>query len=619
MKMRIPAIPLITIDPFFSVWSFDEINDKFPTAWTGSRNAILGTVCIDGKKYRFMGKSDDEMIKQTALDIDAMATTVIFENKLIRLKAEFLSPMLIDDLYYASRPVSYLKLSYESLDGCEHRVSAKISVSEELALCKAGGGRVLSREAYIKNGTAVGMGNGEQKVLQREGYQLSIDWGYFYLAVKGEADVGAEVFDSLYAVYAETDLKNEALFVFAYDDITSIVYFGKPLKAYWKKDGKNILCAIDESLCEYDELCARCREFGEKMVKEAIEKGGEKYAELLTLAYRQIMACHKLVVNENGENLYISKECSSGDFGSTVDVIYPSAPMFLKYNVELLKGMLRSVFNYSASDAWNFNFAPHDLGFYPLLNGQTYDNNSIERQMPVEECGNMIIITAAICESENSADFAIPYINLLDKWSEYLLKYGEDPENQLCTDDFAGHMAHNVNLSIKAVMGLSGYSLILKRMGEDVKAAKYFEKAKEYADSLMKRAENFDGSYRLAYDKPDTFSLKYNAVWDILWKTRIFPDKFYEAEIVRYKKEALYYGVPLDSREKYTKSDWMHWVSCFAKSAQDFEFFTSLLWSAFNTTRKRVPMTDWYYADTSEFRGFWHRSVQGALFFKLLL
>ncbi len=623
MKMRAPAIPLIAVDPYFSVWSYDKINNKYPASWTGSRKAMLGTVCVDGNKYRFLGKSDDKLIKQTTLDMDTFSTTVIFENEFIRLKAEFLTPMLVDDLYYASRPVSYLKLSYESLDGEKHEVSAKISVSEELVLSKAGVSRALSREVKINNGTAIEIGNGEQNIFGQSGDGVNIDWGYFYLAVKGEGRVGAEVFDSLYAVYAETDLKSDALFAFAYDDITSIMFFEKPLSAYWKKGRKDIFSAVDEALSEYDTLFSRCKKISNEMVREATEQGGEKYAELLTLAYRQVMAGHKLVVNDNGENLYIPFECSSGGFGSTVDVIYPSAPIFLKYNIELLKAMLRPVFNYCAGDAWKFDFAPHDLGYYPLLNGQTYDFGLIERQMPVEECGNMIILTAAICESEKSADFALPYLDILERWSKYLVKYGEDPENQLCTDDFAGHMAHNVNLSIKAVMGLIGYSKILKMLGDNVKSDEYSKIAKKYAVSLMERAENSDGSYRLAYDKPDTFSLKYNAVWDKLWKTELFTDEFYENEILRYKKEALPYGVPLDSREKYTKSDWLHWVSCFASSREDFEFFNSLMWSDYNTTRKRVPMSDWYYADTAEIASetcpFKHRTVQGGLFFRLLL
>ena len=471
------------------------------------------------------------------------------------------------------------------------------------------------------------MGSGAQKVLWRSGDDVRIDWGYFYLAVNGYAKTGNEIMQDLYAIYAETKLENEALFLFAYDDIDSIIYFEKPLKAYWKKDGKTLETAIAEAAAEYDELMVRCEAFSAALEADAVSKGNQEYADLVQLAYRHVMAAHKLVVDEDGSNLYISKECFSNGCAATVDVTYPSAPMYLYYNTELLKGMLRPVFRFAASEAWPYDFAPHDVGRYPILNGQHYGMR-FESQMPVEECGNMITLTAAICERDGDYSFAFENLALLEKWNTYLVQYGEDPENQLCTDDFAGHLAHNCNLSLKAIMGMSGFARILQALGRTDKAQALQAKARAYTDSFLARALNEDGSYRLAYDRPGTFSLKYNAVWDKLWKLNLLPTSFYEAEIGRYKKEALPYGVPLDSRERYTKSDWELWVACLAEDPADFAFFVHLLHLNYETSRDRVPMTDWYYADTAE--QFWrrfgkvhqgefqHRSVQGGLFLKLL-
>ncbi len=617
MQMRMPSIPLITVDPYFSVWT-DNINRHTPTHWTASDNTVLGTVNIDGETYRFLGDSDDNELTLTSIDADAFSTTAVYECAGIRLTAKFTSPMLVTDLYYASRPVSYLKLSYESVDGKSHNVTAKLSFSEELVLNKAGEGRAYSKDVAIQGISCIKMGSGAQKVLWRCGDDVRIDWGYFYLAVNGEAETGNEVIDDLYAVYAQTSLKDDALFIFAYDDIESMVYFGKNLKAYWKKDGKTIEEAIKEAADEYDELLCKCNDFSETLKKDAEAKGGKKYAELLLLAYRQVMAAHKLVADENGNNLYISKECFSNGCAATVDVTYPSAPMYLLYNTELLKGMLRPIFRYSNTKEWIFDFAPHDAGCYPFVNGQVYGDNALKYQMPVEECGNMIILVAAICEKENDYSFALENIELLDKWSKYLIKYGKDPEHQLCTDDFAGHLSHNCNLSLKAIMGMTGFARILKNTGRADEAEELLSKAKEYADSFIANAKNSDGSYRLAYDREDTFSLKYNAVWDKLWKTNLLPADFFSGEIERYKKEILPYGVPLDSREKYTKSDWLIWAACLADKKEDFELFADILWNAYNTMRTRVPMTDWYYADTSEMVGFRHRTVQGGLFIKLL-
>lgn len=618
MKMRVPSIPLITVDPYFSVWTHDRLNDRFPTHWTGASNAMLGTVTVDGVRYRFLGRSDDAALEQVSLDMDMFTTTAVFRGAGIELTARFSTPILVTELYYASRPVSYLKLAVTSLDGNAHDVTAHVACSEELVLNAAGEGRAWSEEAAVVDATCIRMGKGNQKVLWRSGDLIRIDWGYLYLAVNGDGTVGNEVFADRYAVWAQAPVQNEALFAFAYDDIDSIEYFKKPLKAYWKKDGATITDVIAEAFADYEEITARCRAFGETVVANALEKGGEEYAELLTLAYRQVMAAHKLVLDEEGKVLYISKECNSNGCAATVDVTYPSAPMYLLYNPELLKGMLRPVFRYARTDEWQYDFAPHDVGQYPLVNGQVYGGNKLEYQMPVEECGNMIVLCAALAEVENDVTFAKENMDLLEVWYRYLVKYGDDPENQLCTDDFAGHLAHNCNLSLKAIMGIAGYARILSRLGRDAEAAEAMAIAKEYVASFLRRAENADGSYRLAYDRPDTFSLKYNAIWDKVWGLGLLPDAFFEAEIARYRREMQPYGVPLDSRENYTKSDWTIWAASLTGKKEDLEFFAHHLWLAYHTMRTREAMTDWYFTDTSEMRSFRHRTVQGGLFIRLM-
>ncbi len=629
MKLRPPATPIINIDPYFSVWTEASLL-KNTVHWTGKPNTMAGIAIVDGEQFLFLGQSNSKTMKNMTVEsteIDAFSTFITYTNEYIRLSVRFTSPLLIDDLYYASRPVAYCNISYESLDGKAHNVKIRFNATEELVLNLKGEGRALAHPVSISGITGIKMGNGNQRPLWRDGDDIRIDWGYFYMCAVGNARIDHTLYCGMYTAVIEKELENDALFLFAYDDIESIQYFGDNLKAYWKKDGKTIEEAILEAASEYEEVLARCNKLSDKIKKDAIEKGSEKYAEMLLLAVRQVMAAHKLVVDTEGNNLYISKECFSNGCAATVDVTYPSAPMYLLYNTELLKGMLRPIMRYAASDEWTFDFAPHDVGRYPILNGQRYyvtrepgekvfiDPNG---QMPVEECGNMIILFAALCDADNDTSFVLPYMDTIRKWSKYLIEYGLDPETQLCTDDFAGHLAHNVNLSIKAIMGIAGYSRILSRLGETEEAEKMMKTAREYGASLIERAANSDGSFRLAYDKPETYSLKYNSVWDKLWNTNIFPESFYEGEIVRYKKELLPYGVPLDSREKYTKSDWLVWAASLASSKEDFEVLTDPLWAAYNVMRSYAPMTDWYFCDTSHMRGFRHRTVQGGLFIKLM-
>lgn len=626
MKMRPPCTPVITVDPYFSIWSQQDILQN-TIHWSGLPATIRGAVIIDGRPWHFLGLGGEgENMTVESTQIDAFSTTFIYKNDAIRLTVCFTSPMLPDDLYYASRPVTYCHTVWEALDGGAHQVSVKFAVSDELVLDEKREGMAQTCAVAIPGFAAVKMGNATQNVLNRSGDLIGIDWGYLYLAVVGDGVAGEERIGEKLAVAVSAQLQNQALFLFAYDDIDSIQYFGENLKAYWKKDGKTVEQAIAEAAGEYDALLARCEAFSRKLEQDARVKGGEKYAELLLLSLRQVMAGHKLVVDGGGDVLYISKECGSNGCGATVDITYPSSPMFLRYNTELLKGMIRPVMRYAASEEWKFDYAPHDVGQYPLLNGQAYGvtrkDGKVEIseywQMPVEECGNMIVLFAAICDADDSADFVLPYLDTVEKWSKYLIKFGKDPGDQLCTDDFAGHLAHNVNLSIKAIMGIAGYSRILDRLGREKEAKKLMDTAKVYAASMVERAKNADGSYRLAYDQPGTFSLKYNAVWDLLWNTNLFPAEFFAGELARYKKERLVYGVPLDSREKYTKSDWTAWVACFAQNQDDFDAIVEPMWQAYNDTPSRVPMSDWYYCDDGRFREFRHRTVQGGLFMKLL-
>lgn len=192
----------------------------------------------------------------------------------------------------------------------------------------------------------------------------------------------------------------------------------------------------------------RCRAFDEMIYDDAEKVGGKKYAEICSAAYRQVISAHKLFKDKQGNLLFFSKENNSNGCINTVDLTYPSAPLFLAYNPELLKGMMTSIFEYSASGRWNKPFAAHDIGTYPVANGQVYGGD-----MPIEESGNMVILTAAIAKIEGTADYAKKYWDILTTWTDYLVEHGQDPANQLCTDDFAGHWAHNANLSVKSNNG----------------------------------------------------------------------------------------------------------------------------------------------------------------------
>lgn len=627
MQLRAPAIPLVTVDPYFSVWAADsKINHAKTEHWCGKGNSIIGTVNVDGKELLFLGYHRDiKKITQVSLDIDALSTTAVFENEKITLTARFMTPLLPDDYRLLTRPVSYMEVSWESKDGKEHEVSINVAVSEELCLDEQRGIDVTTEEIKHGNLTVMKMGNENQNVLNKSGDDVRIDWGYCYLASdspKAESRFTRIFGDTHINISSPIKEGKPLMYYFAYDDIESIEYFGKHLRSYWNKDGQSILEAIAEAAEEYDSLKIKCKEFSDKLYSDAFAAGGQEYAEILSLAYRQVIAGHKLVLDENGDILYISKECYSNGCAATVDVSYPSIPMFLLYNPELVKGMMRPIYKFALSDKWSFDFAPHDVGQYPLVNGQVYANNQediLKWQMPVEECGNMLVMEANVALATGKADFANEHLDLLEKWCAYLIEYGADPGHQLCTDDFAGHLAHNCNLSLKAIMGLQGMSIITKMLGDEEKSTYYRNEAEKMAEIWMNTAVNEDGTTRLAFDQPDTYSMKYNMVWDRVWGSGLFTQEFMDNEIADNFRHFNRYGMPLDSRADYTKSDWLVWTASMASSDEVFRRYIAPLCAAYDESPSRVPLTDWYDTVSGRWVSFRHRTVQGGLFMRMLM
>ena len=631
MRMRAPSVPLITVDPYFSVWSpADRLTDTTTRHWTNRPMVFDGTAEIDGVLYRFMGDKNADSVaamEQISLDIEAFTTTYVFRAGGVELTVLFTTPIMPDDNYMISRPVSYMEVLSRATDDEEHSVTVKVAVSEQICLHEAGQDAVIAEAVAIEGIPTVRMGSASQPVLHCSGDDRRIDWGYFYLSVaEGEVACVAreDSGDGMAYVTATAAVDESVLFTFAYDDIESIQYFGENCPAYWKSVCPTIEGAIAQAHGDYLSVVARCKDFSDRLFADAVRAGGEKYAELLLLAMRQTIGAHKLVLDKNGELLFISKENFSNGCAATVDVSYPSIPLYLLYNPELVRGMMRPVYRFARSEAWKYDFAPHDAGQYPLVNGQVYNKDNktgelrLDGQMPVEECGNMLMMEATSAVVSGDVSFAEKNLDLLEQWVKYLIDNGDDPAHQLCTDDFAGHLSHNCNLTLKAIMGIAALGIIYRMMGDMAAYERYIALAREKAQSFIVRARNTDGSYRLAFDREGTFSLKYNLIWDKLFGTDIMPAYVSEAEVQNYIRHTNAYGVPLDTRRTYTKTDWIIWAAALGNNRDDFEAIVNPIWEAYNASPSRVPMTDWYDTVTSVQCGFQCRTVVGGFFMQLL-
>lgn len=637
---KAPAYPLITHSPYFSIWSFGDTLTQAPTKhWTGTYQPLNGILEVDGQSFRFAGVANETNLEtvapaiQTGLEMLATQTNYHFTAGPVSLSLLFTSPLLIKNLDILSRPVSYVSFSVQSTDGKNHAVkilfsaSTRIAVNEEQQLVRANH-YIEGPLSFLKAGTV------QQPVLKKRGDDLRIDWGYMYVAAPATNDyrqwISADSLiqtdykkDSLsgtrLTLNTEVDFGNVAgvaidkFLLVGYDERFAVQYFHQNLHPWWNSSGKNrIEQVIEKSWREYAAVRSACRETNEMIYHDALAAGGEKYAKLCVMAYRQSIAAHALLKSPQGEILFLSKECFSNGSINTVDVTYPSAPLYLRYNPELLKGMLNGIFYFCESGRWKKPFSPHDLGTYPIANGQTYGGN-----MPVEECGNMILLTAAIARAEGNAGFAKKHWKTLRIWADYLSTHGFDPTEQLCTDDFAGHLARNANLSIKAIVALGAYGKLAHQLDSGSVGSRYYSMAKGMASRWPAMAEAGD-HYGLTFSNKDTWSQKYNLVWDKVLDLDLFPRAVYEKEMAYYLKKQNEFGLPLDSRKDYTKSDWIVWTATLASRDIDFKMLIDRVYTFAIETPTRVPLSDFHDTKTGKQEAFQARSVVGGYFMKVL-
>ena len=557
----------------------------------------------------------DVTAKQLYADVQAMTTHYGFTCGPVEFSVSFLAPLFLDDLELVSRPVNYISYKVKSLDGAKHDVKVMLEATPAWAVNAFGNEDTVS-DTYSQNGLVyLKSAAVKQDILGKAGDDDRINWGAFYM-VASEKNTVASVFENGFMRFTQDQGKvkaSEGRFMIGYDDLYSVQYFGENLRPYWNRTGEQTIeSQFEVADKQYCTLAKKAEDFDCALMAEATEAGGRKYAELCALAYRQAITAHKLVQAKEGFLMFLSKENNSNGSIGTVDVTYPSFPVFFKYNTELAKALMNHIFHYSESGRWTTPFPAHDVGTYPLANGQTYPHD-----MPVEEAGNMLVGAAAVCVYEGSASYAKEHWEVMTTWVDYLCEFGLDPENQLCTDDFAGHFAHNANLSVKAIVGIGCYAKMAEMMGLEELAQKYYSVAKGLAGQWKEMAMDGD-HYKLTFDREGTWSQKYNLVWDQLLKLGLFDEDIMDVEIPYYLTRQNIYGLPLDNRSTYSKSDWIIWTATMADSAEQFEAFIDPLWKFYDETVERVPMSDWFYTDKPEYCMFIARSVVGGYFIKML-
>lgn len=702
MQQTAPAYPLFVKDPNFSFWLTGEnANEIDTTFWTGDKKCIYGLLRACGRTFCFLGDfKKAEKLEQKKIYMTAFSTVTVFENELFELKVEYVSPLPLDNLNVLSMPVCYA--TYVITPKCEltevsvcflmhentvyhvpPQVDDAIVVAEEApedpTLYYKGRGTVKGGVVKIGEKQAAYFGRRQQLFLSNSSDRVAPDWGYMYLygaeslfcsqkavdryALTGEFSYELEEDEVCYIAsrntYGSISTKQEGHISVAFDEVVSIYYFGQFLSGYYFNDGKTIFDALAESDEKYNDILSSLTAFDSK-IKENASAFGPEYINILYASLRQAIAGHKLVQDKNGKLLFLSKECGSNGCIATVDISYPSCPLFLLYAPELLKGMLTPIFEFSKNKTWGYNFAPHDVGAYPFCLGQTYgikesctvlkpsqrdrfiatstmkssselanhplyytypEGNEIynmKRQMPIEESANMLIMSAALYLCCKDKSVIAEEGKLLNTWADYLMNSELIPADQLTTDDFIGNVENSVNLAIKVSVALSAYAKSLVELGLLAKDNKYVARAKEISELIQNKYGN-SKYLPMSYEGDEnSYSLKYNLAFDSLLNLGLYSQELKEKEVDKYLEEAKTFGVPLDSRVSFTKSDWMAWCSILTENPEKRSKLLKLIDEFLKKTKSRVPFGDWYEIKDGKINFFRNRTVQGGMFIVLL-
>ena len=651
---RPPAVPLVTSDPYLSIWSeADHLNDATTVHWTRHRMPLVSLIRIDGKPYRLMGDDPAAIpaFPQTSVRVTPTRSIYEFEDSAIHVTLTFMTAALPNDLDALTRPLSYITWRVSSIDGAKHRVSLYDSVGSEIAVNTPDQTVTWQRET-LGTLTALKVGAIVQNTFSPKGDDVRIDWGYGYLAAPAKQSAAAiggnrELLDSFASsglLPARDDTRMpravsddepvlavalplgqvgpapvERHVMVAYDELYNVQLAGHPLRPYWRRGGITPALMLQAAEREYPSLVTRCAAFDQSFTADLVKVGGAKYAQIAALAYRQCLAGTGISVDAHGQPLLFPKENSSNGDISTVDIDFPMDPLWILVSPTLAKASLVPDLNYGSDPRWKFPNAPHDLGVYPQASA-TFEAGEA---MPVEECADMLILCDAVSQDDSNAKFVASWWPTLTRWAEYLRQNGPDPDNQLFTNDFMGPFPHNANLAAKGIVGLAAYGDLCRLRGENAKAAQYKAIAKADAAQWVVMADNGSGGTLLAFDQPNTWSQKYNLVWDHLLGLDVFPPSVRQKEIAWYKSHLETYGVPLFyapprfPRTHVISSIWTTMSATMADTNADFEAIFDPMYDYYNATTVRDPLTE-PYDGTLSGSGNHARPAIGDLFIRML-
>ncbi|KAK3176033.1 hypothetical protein OEA41_007355 [Lepraria neglecta] len=721
-RLNPPVLPLAVRNPYLSTWlgsARDTPWDKWPMFWTGGSFNV--SFCT------YVGATFDASTTNLTYLIPAPVSSAKSSEPL-EVVISFLSPITPTSTLRQSIPASYVTVHvsggfnidiYIDVNGQWVSGNRASDIVWEFGQQQLGGGKGL-KTWKIRRQT-------EQLLSE---WRDQAEWGTLHFSAPSDVRHESGTSGLLRPRFARTGtlqnsidddfrgiMEQEPVFAFAKSfhlnassssstpSSTSVMFtiahiqdpvvqfasargltFMRPLWASWFSSVESLLAF---HYMDYHNAFMLASNYSTQLAKDAYESGAEDYVDIVALTARQAMGATSFSGTPDNPILFLKEISSNGNF-QTIDVIFPAFPFFLYTNPRWLAYLLEPILEHTLSGQYPNKYALHDLGaHFPNATGHP---DGRDEYMPVEECGNILIMGLAIVNSlsydtgvaagshwssigtdsfdANLTTSAFSLNNLEERdgvvglddswggstkgvkqaqkwvkksyklwkqWTAYLVEFSLEPDHQLSTDDFAGPLQLQTNLALKGILGIKAMSGIAKTVGntEDYKHYKNISEA--YVDKWEEFGISRDGTHaKLAYHWYGSWTTLYNLFADSLLcfnlegtslatpetqgtvghqeqipldppkneksnRTGFVPNYIYKMQSDWYHAVRQRYGLPLDSRHLYTKSDWEFFAAAVASKSTRSEILDSVaLW--LNETSTDRPFTDCY--DTEGEGGF---------------
>jgi len=324
------------------------------------------------------------------------------------------------------------------------------------------------------------------------------------------------------------------------------------------------------------------------------------YAALVALSVRQALGSLEITVSRGANGTFNTDDIlifMRDGLINTIDIIFPAWPAFMYFNPAIGKYLLLPHYEYQAAGYNPNQWAVHDLGSsYPQALG---DPNGLS--IPIESTGDQLIMALSYTQKSNDTSLISSYSSLLDQWAQYLVANTLTPFNQSSTDAFAGALPNQTNLVVKGIIGIQAAADIWKLLGNDQKSSSYSSTASSYVSQWLNLAYSGDKSHvTLEYGDNQSWGLLYNLYADKLLGTNLFPASVYQTQTNWYKGQEHAYGIPLDSRHTYTKSDWQIWTAAVVTDPTLRNSLIGFVKSYASSGVNSNPFPDWYETQNAQ-------------------